>query len=70
MTGSPRTVIPAVVTDLTTHAGAVRLWACTPSGVRIGADVTPLACAELGLRAGTAVTLAVKAQGVRILPAP
>lgn len=70
VTGSPRTVIPALVTELATHAGTVRLWARTPSGVRVGADVTALACAELGLRPGSPVTLAVKAQAVRILPAP
>lgn len=70
VTGSPRTVIPARVADLAARSGAVRLTADTASGIRLAADVTPLAVAELGLRPGVPVSLAVKAQNVRLLPAP
>lgn len=57
--GSPRNVLPAVVTELEPLGDAVRVRAGD-----LAADVTPAAVAELGLAPGTAVTFVVKATEV------
>lgn len=62
--GSPRNSLDATVTDLEPHGQLVRVRTDL-----LSADITPPAVADLGLRRGTAVVLAVKATEVHLHPA-
>ncbi|WP_404384552.1 ABC transporter ATP-binding protein [Knoellia locipacati] len=62
--GSPRNSLRATVTDLEPHGQLVRVRTDL-----LSADITPPAVAELGLRRGAAVVLAVKATEVHLHPA-
>ena len=61
--GSPRNSLDAVVVELEPHGHLVRVRTDL-----LGADITPAAVAELGLRRGSAVVLAVKATEVHLHP--
>lgn len=63
--GSPRTVLPGEVVAVEPSGSAVRLRVRSTMGVLV-ADLTPAAVAELDLRTGARVHLAVKAAAVRI----
>ena len=62
--GSPRNSLDATVSDLEPHGQLVRVRTDL-----LSADITPAAVAELGLRRGTRVVLAVKATEVHLHPA-
>ncbi|TVT55665.1 ATP-binding cassette domain-containing protein [Amycolatopsis rhizosphaerae] len=63
--GSPRNLIPAVVSVLEPHGPVIRLR--TTSG--LSAELTPAAVADLGLEPGLGVRLAVKATTITVHPA-
>ncbi len=68
---SPRNVLPATITELELHGGAVRVRTGEQpdGGPALCADITPAAVADLGLLPGRAVFFAIKAMEVRIHPA-
>ncbi|MEX0427651.1 sulfate/molybdate ABC transporter ATP-binding protein [Nocardioides sp. DS6] len=68
--GSPRNHVEVTVGDLEPLGDRVRVRAVeqAAAGVRLAADVTPAAVAELGLAPGVRVTFAVKATEVAIYP--
>lgn len=65
--GSPRNVWHGLVSRVEAHAGRARVWLDAP--VPMSAEVTPAALADLPLRPGDGVWVAVKASQVRVHPA-
>ena len=65
--GSPRNVWQGRVSRVEAHAGRARVWLDHP--MPMSAEVTPAALAELPLRPGDEVWVAVKASQVRVHPA-
>ena len=66
-TGSPRNTWPAVVAGVQRHGDNLRVELTGP--VRVAADVTPAAAAQLRLEPGHSVFVAVKATETRAYPA-
>ncbi len=66
--GSPRNVWAADVVSLAAQAGTVRVLLALRNGVRLGADLTPAAVAELDLHPGRGAWAVVKAQEVALHP--
>lgn len=65
--GSPRNVWRGRVSRVEAHAGRARVWLDDP--LPMSAEVTPAALADLPLRQGDGVWVAVKASQVRVHPA-
>jgi molybdate transport system ATP-binding protein len=66
--GSPRTVLPARVGELTPSGDEVRVTTTTRTGETVTASLTPASVAELDLYPGREVFLAVKATAVTVYP--
>lgn len=69
-TGSPRNVVPVLVTGVEPSGALVRVHGTTAGGVALAADLTPRAVATLGLAPGADVWFTVKAAELAVHARP